>query len=32
MELGVRYQSSELKDSKEDLTFVGVRLAYNFAL
>lgn len=32
MELDVRYQSSELKDSKEDLTFIGVRLAYNFAL
>lgn len=32
MELGLRYQSSEINDSKENLTFVGIRIAYNFTL
>lgn len=31
LELGVRYQSSEIKD-KDNLTFLGIRLAYNFSL
>jgi len=32
LELGVKYQSSDVKDSDESLTFVGIRLSYNFAL
>lgn len=32
IELGVRYQSSETKKEKEDITFIGIRLAYNFTL
>ncbi|MBD1362640.1 outer membrane beta-barrel protein [Mucilaginibacter sp. ZT4R22] len=32
IELSVRYQSSDVKDSDVDLTFVGVRLACNFGL
>nr|WP_121271671.1 outer membrane beta-barrel protein [Pedobacter schmidteae] len=32
VELGLRYQSSEMKDSEEGLTFVGIRLAYNLSL
>lgn len=32
LELGLRYQSSEMKDSEDKITFVGVRLAYNFSL
>lgn len=31
LELGVRYQSVEIKDN-DNLTFVSVRLAYNFSL
>ncbi|MES2061656.1 MAG: outer membrane beta-barrel protein [Bacteroidota bacterium] len=32
LELGVKYQSSEIKNSDDNLTFVGIRLAYNFSL
>ncbi len=32
IELGIRYQSSETKKEKENISFVGIRLGYNFSL
>ncbi len=32
IELGVKYQSSDLKDDIYDIKFVGIRVGYNFAL
>ncbi|WP_316823119.1 outer membrane beta-barrel protein [Pedobacter gandavensis] len=32
LELGLKYQSSALKDADADLNFVGIRLGYNFSL
>lgn len=32
VELGLKYQSAEIKDSDSSTSFLGIRLAYNFSL